>query len=159
MTVLRILQDGAPELRRRSTPVTTFGEALDGFISDLVQTMFAADGIGLAAPQVGRNERVIVVGIDGPRGSVWRMVNPVITGRSGRQRSAEGCLSVARRHWNQPVNRALRIWVHYHDTVGREQHLKARGLLAAAIQHEIDHLDGVLFTDHLRPGGAVKARA
>lgn len=146
MTVHRILQDGHPALRQVAAPVEVFDAALEQLAQDLFETMRAADGIGLAAPQIGVPLRLIVVGLGGV---IITMANPVILRQSGQQRSLEGCLSVPREQWNKPVARAAQVRVEYQDPQGVKRHWTANARRAACIQHEIDHLNGVLFTDYV----------
>jgi peptide deformylase len=137
--------DGDPVLRRVSDPVLAFDESLLRLAADLIETMRAEDGVGLAAPQVGIPQRLIVVAPPGEAPRV--MVNPTIIEADDTQRSIEGCLSVPRAKWNQPVRRSKRITVLFKDTAGTIRRLRCSHALAAIVQHEIDHLDGVLFTD------------
>jgi len=154
--ILTILQDGADILRRRATelvlpPVASLSHDavahLHLLAQDMVETMYHNDGIGLAAPQVGKDARLIVVSMG--NGSAIAMVNPVIVRSEDYQQSREGCLSVPKDKWGQLVARRKRIRVEYQDLDGDVHKLKAQGQLAAVIQHEIDHLNGVLFTDYL----------
>lgn len=114
-------------------------------IVDMAKTMLAKDGVGLAAPQIGRNWRLIVINTDE---GVWPMINPVLTDISkATVVQEEGCLSVP--NVFGPVRRAKELVCHYFNDLGQECHLPAKGALARVIQHEVDHLDGVLFIDHL----------
>ncbi len=114
-------------------------------IVDMAKTMLVKDGVGLAAPQIGRNWRLIVVNTDE---GVWPMINPVLSDLSSATLvEEEGCLSVP--NVFGPVRRAKELTCHYINEFGQEVHLLAKGALARVIQHEIDHLDGVLFIDHL----------
>jgi peptide deformylase len=153
--ILTILQDGDPILRQRALELVLPVEpppwappsTLPQLVADMVETMYHDDGIGLAAPQVGEPLRLIVVSMGG--GSAIAMANPVIVRAEDYQQSREGCLSVPKDKWGQLVARRKRIRVEYQDLDGDVHKLKAQGLLAACIQHEIDHLNGVLFTDYL----------
>ena len=142
---------GDPVLRQRAAEVTSFGEPLRRFAADLRETMHAYNGVGLAANQVGVLERVLVVDVplndEGTERAAHTLVNPVIVSRDASQRSDEGCLSIPGIF--EEVTRALRVQVRYQDESGREATLDAEGYLARAIQHEVDHLDGVLFVDRL----------
>jgi peptide deformylase len=143
MTVLRIRQDGDPILRLTATPVKEFGAELAKLAADMLTTMEGANGVGLAAPQVGHSIRLIVL-----KGTPWAICNPVITGLVGEQRSAEGCLSVPRERWGRLVKRAFRVHLTYHDLEGNQRRFRPSSTFAAIVQHEIDHLNGVLFTDY-----------
>jgi peptide deformylase len=151
MTVLKILQDGDAALRVRCEPVTEFDADLATLAADMEQTMFINSGIGLAANQVGVTRRLIVVGLDGSKARALVLVNPIITEAIDYQRTTEGCLSVPREKWQQVVTRRKRIRVEYQTVDGTRKKLKARDLMSSVLQHEIDHLDGILFTDYLRP--------
>jgi len=135
---------GSPVLRQRSAEVTAVDDRTRQLIEDLYQTMDAARGVGLAANQVGITSRVAVVGVDDER---LAMVNPVIVSAEGRSRAEEGCLSVPDSYGE--VARAEHIVLEALDPQGHPYRREASGLLARAIQHEIDHLDGILFFDHL----------
>lgn len=172
MTVLSILQRGDPKLRfhAHEIPVFPVDESIRQLARDMGETMFHHNGIGLAAIQVGRLERLIVVGLDrlsrdvafvsgldSAQADAIILCNPVIFKKADTQLSREGCLSVPKREWNQSVTRAKRIRVVFRTLNGETSYLKAHGNLAAVIQHEIDHLDGILFTDYLQtPGGTVR---
>ena len=137
---------GSPVLRTRSSNIETVDDELRQFIADLFETMDAAKGIGLAANQVGVARRVAVVDAEGTR---FAMVNPVIRSAEGRSRAEEGCLSIPEVYGD--VTRPDRIVLDATDEQGKPFTLEAEGLVARCIQHEIDHLDGILFVDHLSP--------
>jgi peptide deformylase len=137
---------GSPVLREASAEVPAVDDAVRAFVDDLFETMDAADGVGLAANQVGETARVAVVDADGTR---IAMVNPRIVEASGRATQEEGCLSVPEIY--AEVTRAATVTLAALDREGQPYTLEAAGLLARAIQHEIDHLDGILFLDHLSP--------
>jgi peptide deformylase len=139
---------GSPVLRQRSDEIATVDADVRRLIDDLFETMDAAKGVGLAANQVGVARRVAVVGVDGER---LAMVNPVLVSAEGRERAEEGCLSIPDAYGE--VTRPLRIVLEATGRDGAPYRMEAEGLLARAIQHEIDHLDGILFVDHL---GALK---
>lgn len=147
MSVLKILQDGDPILRKVCEPVVAFDYALTELAADMADTMIANNGIGIAANQVGRSIRLIVVSTPLP----LVIVNPVIKRAEDYQVIAEGCLSVPRQYWNGKVSRRKKISVSFQDADGVSKRFKAHGLIAAVVQHEIDHLDGKLFTDYTRP--------
>jgi peptide deformylase len=144
MAVLDIHLLGSPVLRQPSTEVPAVDAEVRRFIDDLFETMDAAKGIGLAANQVGVTRRVAVVGVEDTR---LVLVNPVILSAEGKARAEEGCLSIPDAYGE--VTRAERIVVEALDREGTRYRREASGLLARAIQHEIDHLDGILFVDHL----------
>ncbi len=144
MSLLDLHLLGSSTLRTRSVEVAAVDEALRQLIDDLFLTMDTAKGVGLAANQVGITKRVAVVDAESDR---FVMVNPIITSAEGRQRAEEGCLSIPEVYGD--VTRAERIVLEATDREGRRYTKEAEGLVARAIQHEIDHLDGILFIDHL----------
>jgi peptide deformylase len=135
---------GSPVLRTRSEPVERVDDEIRQFIDDLFETMDAAKGVGLAANQVGVAKRVAVVGSEQER---FAIVNPVIVSAEGTERAEEGCLSIPDVYGE--VTRSASIVVEALDRDGVLVRRELTGLLARAVQHEIDHLDGVLFVDHL----------
>jgi peptide deformylase len=145
-----LLRHGAPVLHRPADPVASLTPEIQTVIDDLIQTMYAAPGIGLAAPQIGVPVRIFVVDITAGRssGELVVMVNPEFVDREGMQVEDEGCLSVP--GFNASVVRPARVVVRGLDREGVERTVEATGLLARAFQHEIDHLDGTLFIDRLR---------
>jgi peptide deformylase len=145
-----ILKYGDPVLHRPAEPVGDLTPELQTLIDDMVETMYAAPGIGLAAPQVGVPLRLFVVDLSVGRasGQLLVFVNPVIVEREGMQTEDEGCLSVP--GFNATVVRPARVVVRGLDREGRERTVEGTGLLARAFQHEMDHLDGTLFVDRLR---------
>ena len=149
MKILDIRVLGDPVLRKETTPVETVTDEIRTLISEMFDTMYAAEGIGLAAPQVGLLHRVFVLDVlpeDAPR-LKRAFVNPVIVKREGSVVAEEGCLSIPGiRH---DVKRAERVIVEAMDETGAPFRMEAEGLVARAIQHETDHLDGVLFVDRL----------
>ena len=150
MTLLsvRLLPD--PVLRKQAVPVDKVDDAVRGLLDDMLETMYAAPGIGLAAPQVGVSKRVIVMDCseDEDEPQPIRMVNPEITRRSEETaKHEEGCLSIP--DYKGDVTRPREITVRYLDENGKKRELTTDGLLATCIQHEVDHLDGVLFIDYL----------
>lgn len=151
MAILEIRYLGDPILRRATRPVESFDEELDRFVDDLLETMYAAEGVGLAAPQVGEERRVTVIDVsevrDGSEAIV--LVNPRIVERRGEVRSEEGCLSIP--GVIETIDRAAEVEVAYLDRTGGTRTIAGADLLARALQHEIDHLDGILFIDHLGP--------
>jgi peptide deformylase len=147
MAILKILQYPDPALRKKSEPVVAMDDALRGFIASMFDTMYAAPGIGLAAPQVNHHRRVIVTDVSSDKSSPLALINPVIIAQHGNTKGEEGCLSVD--GIRETVPRSESITVRYYDTAWHENTLDADGLLAICIQHEIDHLDGKLFVDYL----------
>jgi len=145
---IRIYPD--PVLRARSRAVETFDEALARLVADMVDTMHAAPGIGLAANQVGVERRVAVVDLSvGEREEdLIVLINPELLTEAGEDEDVEGCLSIP--DFTEKVTRPLAIRVRAADLQGNRFEVEAEGLLARAICHEMDHLDGKLFTDRLR---------
>lgn len=151
MALLPVRIFGDPVLRQKAQAVTEFDDALRAFVSDMRDTMKAYEGVGLAANQVGVARRVLVVDvpIDDERRARHVLVNPVIGARSGSETGEEGCLSIPGVY--DDVARSAKLVVTGQDEHGRPVEIEAQGYLARAIQHEIDHLDGVLFVDRLSP--------
>jgi len=140
-----------PELKKKSVPVVVINDSTRELVLDMAETMYDAPGVGLAAPQLGIHQRVIVMDVsaadDAPELIV--AINPVIVHAEGETYEEEGCLSVPKYAAN--VRRHARVVVKALDLEGTEQTWHADELLAIAFQHEIDHLDGILFVDHLSP--------
>lgn len=148
MALREIVMFGEDILRKKCRPVTKFDDKLSTLLDDMKETLVAADGAGLAAPQVGLLRCVIVVDAHDKHG-VMELVNPQIVSQSGIQTGDEGCLS-APGEWCR-VDRPATVVVKAQDRSGKEFTVKGEGLLARALCHEIDHLDGVLFTDRVKP--------
>jgi peptide deformylase len=144
VSLLDIYLLDAPILREVTRPVAEVTEELRGLTDDMFETMAAAKGIGLAAPQVGRNARVCVVDVDGARHVLF---NPELALTEGSETAEEGCLSIPDIYGD--VERATRIVVRAVGRDGAPFELEARDLLARCIQHEVDHLNGKLFIDYL----------
>lgn len=145
-----LLRYGATSLHQPAAPVADFTGEIDTIIGDMIETMYAAPGIGLAAPQIGVPLRIFVVDLSigrEPAGPIV-MVNPEFVERDGVQLEEEGCLSVP--GFNATVVRPQRAVVKGLDRGGTPQQIEGTGLLARAFQHEMDHLDGTLFVDRLR---------
>lgn len=140
---------GDPVLRAESERVESFDEELHRLIDDLLETMYEADGIGLAAPQVGVTARVFVYDIRDSDIDARVLVNPAIVDRDGSSRDEEGCLSLP--GLTEIVERAEHVSVRGFDPDGNPVEFEADGLLSRCIQHESDHLDGVLFIDRVSP--------
>ncbi|MGH7564125.1 MAG: peptide deformylase [Gemmatimonadota bacterium] len=155
MALLEIRYLGDPLLRSATRPVESFDDELQRFVDDLMETMYAADGVGLAAPQVGDERRVTVIDVSERRDGTETivLVNPTIVERRGTVESEEGCLSIP--GIVETIERAAEVVVEYREPAGEPRRIEGATLLARALQHEIDHLDGVLFIDHL---GALKRR-
>ena len=147
MALLTILHFPDPRLRIRAKPVTAVTDAHRRLIRDMLETMYAAPGIGLAATQVGVAERVIVVDVSEGGDEPRAFINPEVLSADGKERMQEGCLSVPGVY--EEVERAERIRFRALDPEGRPVEFDADGLLAVCLQHEIDHLDGRLFVDYL----------
>lgn len=137
------------ELKKKSVPVTIITDSVRQLVQDMAETMYAAPGIGLAAPQIGVHQRVIIIDISGKNEppDLIVAINPVIIHAEGEEYEEEGCLSVP--DYAANVKRHARVIIKGLDLDGVERTWKAEDLLAIAFQHEIDHLDGILFVDHL----------
>lgn len=149
MSVLTILEFPDPRLRSRAAPVKMFDAGLKQFVADLFETMYAANGVGLAATQVNVHQRVLVADMSDDRKQPLALVNPQILEKSGSQVYQEGCLSFPGLYAD--VTRALSVKVKAQDVSGRDIVVAAEGPLAVCIQHELDHLDGKVFVDYLSP--------
>jgi len=138
-----------PELKKKSLPVAVINEKTRELASDMAETMYDAPGVGLAAPQIGVHQRIIVIDVAGKDEppELITAINPVIIHAEGETFEEEGCLSVPKYAAN--VRRHAKVVVKGLDIDGEEMTWKAEGLLAIAFQHEIDHLDGILFIDHI----------
>ena len=145
-----ILRYGEAPLHARAAEVTAFDAQLHRLIDDMIETMYAAPGIGLAATQIGVPLRIFVIDLSIGRntGELITMVNPVFVERDGTQLEEEGCLSAP--GFNATVVRPKRAVVKGFDRHGSEQTIEGTDLLARAFQHEMDHLDGIVFIDRLR---------
>ncbi len=151
MAVRRILLLGEEILRDPGVEVEAFDDEVRALVADMLETMYYAEGIGLAAPQIGVSRRVCVLDLhdeDNAESGRWVFVNPVIVESSDEEdKASEGCLSIP--EMEEVVTRAARVTVRGFDAEGQAIEVEADGLLARALQHEIDHLDGVLFIDRL----------
>jgi len=139
-----------PVLKEKATPVEVVDDEIRRLLDDMAETMYAADGVGLAAPQVGISKRIVVIDTSprDPDQRLVRLVNPEIVRTEGKTTFTEGCLSLPGEA--EEVERALRVWVRALDYDGKPFEIEgAGGLLAIALQHEIDHLEGTVFVDHL----------
>lgn len=144
MAIYDIVKVGAPILREKAAPVKRFDKKLGKLLKDMAETMYAANGCGLAAPQIGLSQRLVVIDA-GDGAGIREFVNPVLTDPVGEAVDSEGCLSVP--DYEGEVKRAAQITVHFQDKKGDHYKLTAEGLLARALQHECDHLEGILFID------------
>jgi peptide deformylase len=152
MAVLEVLSVPHPILRKKALPVEVVDDGVRKLLNDMLETMYAEEGCGLAAPQVGVSQRIIVVDISYrfPDVPLMKMVNPQILWSSHeKQTFDEGCLSVPGMYG--PVTRPEKVKISYLDENGVAQELEAADFLATAIQHEIDHLNGKVFTDYFSP--------
>ncbi len=147
MALLTILHYPDERLRRRAQPVEKVDASVVGLIDDMLETMYDAPGVGLAAPQVNVSKRVIVVDVSEDRDSPLALVNPEIIASRDHEEMEEGCLSVPGIYEN--VERAAWVRVRALGRDGEMLEIEADGLLAVCLQHEIDHLDGKLFVDYL----------
>lgn len=142
MALRNIVKLGDDVLRKTSKPVQMIDRRIQTLLGDMAQTMYEAGGVGLAAPQVGILKRIVVIDVgDG----LLELINPVIVEQSGEQTDEEGCLSCG--DIKKPVTRAMKVTVKALNAQGKGITIKGEGLLARALCHEIDHLDGILFLD------------
>jgi peptide deformylase len=146
MALRNLRYEGDEILRKKSREISVVDDKIRTLLNDLVETMYAYEGVGLAAPQVGILKRAVVIDVED--GNVYKMVNPKIIEKSGEQVGQEGCLSVKEK--KGIVRRPMNVTVEYTDENGKQVTLKAQELLARAICHEIDHLDGILFVDRVK---------
>ncbi len=144
MAIRTIRTDNDPVLRKVAREVTVFDEKLEVLVEDMIETMHDADGVGLAAPQIGILKRVIVFDLYDDEGPM-ALINPRIVDQSGIQMEEEGCLSLPGRHGI--VKRPLSVTVQFEDLDGESYEIVGEELLARVLCHEIDHLDGVLYID------------
>ncbi len=144
MKILDIRVLGDPVLRKETKPIEQVTDEIRELVSNMFDTMYAAQGIGLAAPQVGRTERVAVVDVEGAK---YALINPEIIDTEGSVRGEEGCLSIPEIYGD--VTRAARVVVRAQNENGETVEIEGSELLGRCLQHEIDHLDGKLFIDYL----------
>lgn len=147
MTLLHVLQFPDPLLRNKAQPVVEVNEAVRKIVDDMFETMYEQSGVGLAAIQVNVQQRIIVIDISEDRTQPICVINPEIIQREGIQYEFEGCLSFPGVF--DKVERSNKIRMQALDRDGKSYELDAEGLLSICIQHEMDHLDGILFVDHL----------
>ncbi|WP_031434901.1 peptide deformylase [Methylomarinum vadi] len=149
MSILNILEFPDKRLRTIAQPVETVDENIVQLVDDMLETMYEAKGIGLAATQVNVHKRIIVIDISEEKNDPLYLINPEIIDKEGVEESEEGCLSVP--GFFEKVTRADHIRIKALNKDGDSYELEAKDLLAVCIQHEIDHLDGKLFVDYLSP--------
>ncbi len=147
MARLAILEYPDPRLRIRADPVTKFDAELQKLVADMLETMYAAPGIGLAATQVNVHKRILVCDVATEGKHPYCLINPEIIHAEGQTNAEEGCLSVP--EFYDYIDRAALIRVRAFDPQGRPFEFQAEGLLAVCVQHEMDHLEGKLFVDYL----------
>ena len=149
MSVAKIRIYPDPVLKARATEIETIDGRVIRLAEEMAETMYAAPGVGLAAPQVGVSERLIVVDVKNPAGKkeLITLINPEIIEMEGRVVDEEGCLSLP--GITENVARAERVLVRGHDLNEQQREIEAEGLLAVALQHEIDHIEGILFIDRI----------
>ncbi len=146
MALREIVKEGYESLSKISKPVTTFDSRLELLIKDMKDTLTDADGLGLAAPQIGVLRRVIVI-VDGDTEQLVALINPEITNASGKQNANEGCLSVPG-VWGK-TERPAEVTVKAQDSKGEWFEITRTGITAVCLCHEIDHLNGILFREHV----------
>lgn len=153
MALREIVLMGDPVLRRSADEVTVFDDELEALVKDMFETMYHADGIGLAAPQIGLSQRIIVVDLrvqEGEEPRTVALVNPEVTWEGDEaEKESEGCLSIP--GLEEVVKRPLSVRVEGKDPTGADLVVEADGLFARALQHEIDHVNGILFLDRVSP--------
>ncbi|MDL2284619.1 peptide deformylase [Oxalobacter sp. OttesenSCG-928-P03] len=148
MSLLPILRYPDPRLNKVAKPVTVFDERLKTLVNDMAETMYAAPGIGLAAPQVDVHEQIIVIDVSEERNQLQALINPeIVTASAEKALFDEGCLSVPGIY--EEVERPARVTVRAQDINGDFFEIRAEGLMAVCLQHEIDHLKGFMFVDYL----------
>lgn len=150
MAVLPIVKYGAEVLRRPADPIVDIDERLQRLIDDMIDTMYAAPGVGLAANQVGVSQRLMIIDLSvGKRpGECYVIINPEIVETEGEVTEEEGCLSIP--DFTEIVTRPARVKLRFLDRNGERREMWGEGLMARAMCHEIDHLNGTLFVDYLR---------
>lgn len=149
MALLPILRFPDPRLKKVAAPVQQIDAGIRRLVADMAETMYEAPGIGLAATQVDVHKQVVVIDVSEEKNQLRVFINPVLEQTTGAQTGEEGCLSVPGIY--DKVERAEKVTVRYLDLEGQAQVLEAEGLLAVCIQHELDHLNGKVFVDHLSP--------
>lgn len=153
MAVLPVLKFPDPVLKTRAREVQKITDAERRLVRDMIDTMHVEQGVGLAANQVGVLKRIFVASVDQVRGQELVFFNPVLVKKEGTIKEFEGCLSVP--EFYEPVKRAKKVWMRAMTLDGKNVEIKGEGLLSRIFQHEIDHLDGILFVDRL---GLIKSQ-
>jgi len=149
MAIRNVREDGDEILRKKSRKVEVIDEKIKTLVDDMLETMYKYNGVGLAAPQVGILKRVVVIDLYDNNGPLV-LINPEILKEKGEQEVEEGCLSFPNKF--AKIIRPAEVTVKFQDIDGNEVKLKAKELLAQAISHEVDHLEGILFVDKIIPG-------
>jgi peptide deformylase len=144
MALLEIKKAGDPVLKEICAPVEKIDKQLKKLMDDMAETMYESNGVGIAAPQIGKAIRLVIIDCQDEHG-LLELINPVITFREGTETDTEGCLSVPDIYGE--VERAAKVKVEFTNRRGKKQRVTATGLLARCIQHELDHLEGQLFID------------
>jgi len=144
MALLDIKKAGNPVLKEVCAPVEKIDKQLKKLMDDMAETMYESNGVGIAAPQIGKAIRLVIIDCQDEHG-LLELINPVITFREGTETDTEGCLSVPDIYGE--VERAAKVKVEFTNRRGKKQRVTATGLLARCIQHELDHLEGQLFID------------
>ncbi|MDD6135284.1 MAG: peptide deformylase [Selenomonadaceae bacterium] len=144
MALLEIKKAGDPVLKEICAPVEKIDKQLKKLMDDMAETMYESNGVGIAAPQIGKAIRLVIIDCQDEHG-LLELINPVITFREGTEADTEGCLSVPDIYGE--VERAAKVKVEFTNRRGKKQRVTATGLLARCIQHELDHLEGQLFID------------
>ena len=147
MAIRKLIYYPDPILNEPTELVTDFSATLANLLDDMAATMYASKGIGLAAPQIGELIRVTVIDVGEEKPELIEFINPKITDASGKTSSEEGCLSIP--EYRETVTRSEKVVVEAQDRQGNPFTLEADDILAICLQHEIDHLDGILFTERL----------
>ena len=147
MALLKVRVYPDPVLKQKSTPLTEFGAKEQKLFDDMIETMVLEDGVGLAAPQVGVSRRILIACPSLKKGEEFVIVNPHICDFSGTEKGVEGCLSLP--GISGEVVRAKKIRMRYQDRNGKAHDVEAKDFFARIVQHEIDHLDGILLVDRL----------
>ena len=146
MSKLKIRIHPDPILKQKAAPVTDFGAVMQELFDNMIETMYAADGVGIAAPQIGVSRQIFIACPTMRRGEVFVMVNPVIESASGKEPGSEGCLSLP--GVSAEVFRATKVKIRYYDRHGKQFRVETENFFARVVQHEMDHLNGKLLIDH-----------
>lgn len=149
MALLKVVFYPHPVLAQVAEPITQFDEDLKQFVQNMYETMYAENGVGLAAPQVAISKRLAVVDVSDERNKPFVIINPEIIEKQGEELMEAGCLSVP--HTYDKVPRATKVKIRAQDETGKFFEMEGEGLLAHCLQHEIDHLNGKLYIDYLSP--------